>query len=93
MATTQITVTAFQTACAECADAIIAEDRKTAYLKYAVAEAINAGLELSVSDAGSSIQRRQALQGLKDALGTAMPIIAQETEGSRFIFGRTNFQQ
>lgn len=91
MATT-ISVSAFQTACAAVGDAIIAKDRNTAYQQYAVAEAINAGLELSVSNAGSSLQRRGALTGLKDALDTAFAAMTQETEDSRLIRARTNFQ-
>lgn len=92
MATT-ISVTAFQTACAAVGDAIIASDRNAAYQQYGVAEAINAGLELSVANAGSSIQRRNALTGLKDALDAAFAAMTQNSETSRLIRGRTNFQQ
>lgn len=90
---TTISVTAFQTACAAVADAVIASDRATAYQQYAVAEAINAGLEVAVADAGSSIKRREALTGLKNALDTAFPVISQQNESSRFILGRTGFGQ
>lgn len=71
MATTTITVSSFQTACAEVADAIIAQDWALASRKYAVAEAINAGLELSVSDGGQSVTRRSSLEKLNAAIGAA----------------------
>ena len=92
MATT-ITVAAFQAACAAVGDAVLASDRATAYQQYAVAEAINAGLEVAVADAGSSIRRREALTGLKTALNTAFPVMTQQAESSRFIMGKTGFRQ
>lgn len=91
MATT-ISVTAFQTACAAIGDAIIAKDRDAAYTQLGVAEAINAGLEVSVADAGSSIQRRDSLAGLRATLEATFAAITASSEESRFIVGRTNFQ-
>ena len=84
-----ITVASFQTACAECGDAINGEDWGTATKKYAVAEAINAGLELSVSDSGSQISRRQSLEGLKKAIEAARQMVSQTSGTSRFISTRT----
>lgn len=89
---TTISVTAFQTACAAIADAIIAKDRDTAYTQLGVAEAINAGLEVSVADTGSSIQRRDSLRGLRETLEATFSAITSNSETSRFILGRTNFQ-
>jgi len=89
MATT-ITVTAFQTACAECGDAIIAADWALATQKYAVAEAINAGLELQISDSGTNIQRRDALTGLAKAIAAAQKITSQTDGQGRLITTRTS---
>lgn len=91
MATT-ISVAAFQAACAAVGDAILSGDRDTAYKQLGVAEAINAGLEVQVTDAGSSIQRRDSLAGLRTTLETTFAAITPESETSRFIRGRTNFQ-
>ncbi|HUT23712.1 MAG TPA: hypothetical protein VM492_05170 [Sumerlaeia bacterium] len=88
MATT-ISVTAFQTVCAECGDAIEAADWGLAATKYAVAEAINAGLEVQLSDSGSSVQRRETLKGLAAAIETACKIVAQTDGQGRFITTRT----
>jgi len=89
MATTAITVTAFQTACAECADAIIAADWGTAATKYAVAEAINAGFELQIDDAAASVRRRDSMKGLAAAIETARKIVAQTDGQDRLITTRT----
>jgi len=58
MPTTQITVTAFQTAIAEACDAIAASDWTTARVKYTQALGIKIGLDTkAVSDAESRIDR------------------------------------
>lgn len=86
---TDISVANFQAACGECYDAIESEDRKSAYKWYAMAEAQNTGLEEAVSEAGASIRRRTALNGLKNALAAMFPVITQESEDSRFIQSKT----
>ena len=68
MATQEISVSAFQTLCAEVADAIAAGTWSTAWSKYGQAEAVNMALELDVSTQGSSIRRRNSLDGLMKAL-------------------------
>lgn len=85
MATQSININAFQTLCAECSDAIADEDWKTAYSKYAQAEAVNAALELEVSGQGSSVTRRQALSGLKTAIDTANAAVSRASDKGRFI--------
>lgn len=91
--TTTITVASFQNAIAECADAIEASDWGTASRKYAKAEAINAGLELDVSNQGSEIKRRDSLSGLKKAIDAARDITNAEIGESRLVTTRTGFQQ
>jgi len=71
MATTQITIAAFQTACAECGDAIVAGNWGTAKQKYAVAEAINAGLLKSSAEGSSRMERRDSLKALREAIDAA----------------------
>jgi len=85
MATTTITVASFQTACAECADAIASGDWGTATRWYARAEAINSGLELAVSGAGKSATRRNALDGLRTAIAEAKAVCEAESAHSRFV--------
>jgi len=70
MATQTISISAFQTLCAEVADAIEAEDWELAWKKYAKAEAVNSALETSASEEGKSLARRETLAGLKTALET-----------------------
>ena len=68
MATQTISVSAFQTLCAEVSDAIAAEDFATAWSKYAQAESVNAALELEVGSEGVSVRRRNNLEGIRKAL-------------------------
>ena len=92
MATTQITVSAFQTLCAECADAINSGDWATATKKYAMAEAINVGLDVEITDAGAAgatVRRRESLAGLKTAIETAQKIVNQTSGQGGFINTRT----
>ena len=85
MATTEITETAFQTACAECADAIAASDWATARTKYAVAEAINAGLAVQIGRETMLIRRRESLEGLRTAISSVESANTRGTERKRFI--------
>jgi len=86
---TAITAASFRTACSECADAIIAEDWTTAWKKYAVAEAINSGLETSAARSGMSLGRRDKLAGLKEALTIAEAKVKRGTDMNRMGTGQT----
>ena len=83
MATTQITVAAFQLALAECGDAIAAADWATASTKYAVAEAINSGLALESWAGEFKIQRRESLAGLQRAIDAAKTAAASSSSTRR----------
>ena len=85
MATTTITVESFQMAIAECADAIAAADWTTAATQYAVAEAINAGLDVEGSSGGARSRRRETLEGLSAAIEKAEARVSRGTERSRLV--------
>ena len=94
MPTTEITPDAFRDACAECADAIADEDWATAVKWYARAEAINSGLDYSVSDQTLSFRRRDALDNLKTAIEAAQEMTDKEADqGNRFGTFRTGYRQ
>jgi len=86
-----ITVASFQTACAECADAINSELWSTAHKKCAVAEAINAGLELEAAADDRSFKRRESLAGLRAAIEAAKAQTVRAGESSRFVTTRMGF--
>lgn len=94
MPTTTISVTSFQTAIAECADAVAAGDWATAWSKLAVAELINDGLEKTVAGSVSSVERRESLlrtaQLLEKAQAAATAATATSS-GGRTIRTRTNY--
>lgn len=77
MPTTTITEASFQTACAECADAIIAGAWDTAWQKLGVAEAINTGLLARLTVGSMDKTRRESLTGL------AARIVQLEGRGNR----------
>lgn len=61
---TAITVASFQAALSACADAVLLGDFPTAQKQLAVAEIVNAGLEVEVASTGSggaSVKRRESL--------------------------------
>lgn len=78
MPTTTITVSSFQTALAECADAIADEDWRTAKLKYAKAEAILCGLEQSIGDGDANLTRRASLEKLNAAINAAKAEVSEQ---------------
>lgn len=88
MADTTISVSAFQTACAEVADAIAAEDWALATRWYARAEAINAALELEAADTGHSYKRRENLKSLNDAIKAAQLATNSGSDDGRIIVAR-----
>lgn len=90
MATT-ISLEAFRAALGLCADYILAKDWSNANLYYAQAEAINAGLEVQVGDAGQSLRRRESLDGLRTAIATAEAKTSAGDSTSRFIKTQTGF--
>jgi len=85
MATTEITLTAFQTACAECADAISSGDYATAYGKYAKAAAILAGFPQEMDGGQSRLTHRQNLDLLKSALEAAQAAATRGGDKNRLI--------
>jgi len=89
MATAVITETSFKLALAECADAILAADWSTANKKYAVAEAINAGLPVQAGASNASVRRRESLSGLKAALGVARAAVSSTADETRLIKTQT----
>ncbi len=92
MATIEITTTALETACAECADALAASDFATAKKKYAVAEAINAGLLQRLTTGSVDKTRRDRLEGLRVAIDYAEKASLQTADnGRRLISTRTRF--
>jgi len=88
MATT-ISVSSFQAACAECADAIIAHDWAAADNKYAVATVINGGLELEVEAQGTRMQRRETLADMKVAIDAAEVSASRRASCGRFVTTQT----
>jgi len=92
MVTQTITVAAFQILCGEVADAIAAADFATAYSKYAQAEAVNAGLELDVNSQGTSVRRRESLNGLQKALQVTNAFVSG-SDTRRFIKTRTGYKR
>jgi len=93
MATTEITVAAFQNACAECADAIAASTFGTAMAWYARAEAINAGLDVEASLGATRTRRRETLEGLQRAIKAAETAVNADGDDSRFITTQTGFSR
>lgn len=88
MATQVITPAAFATLCAECADAIAAGNRATAFSKYAQAQAVAAALNTSASTQVDSYTRMTTLDALNRALDAWVLNMADEDDG-RFIVART----
>ena len=93
MATQATTVDGFQLLLAECSDAIAAEDWKTAYSKYAQAEAVHAALEKDISDGAASITRRDTLDGLMKALDKVSAFVGKSTKKNRSFKIRTDFRR
>ena len=91
MATLTITAASFQLACAECADALAASDFVTATTKYAVAEAINAGMDVAGQADGVSARRRESLEGLAKAIETAAAATRRNAGRGRLITTQTRF--
>lgn len=91
MATTQITETAFQTALAECADAIALGNWDTARTKHAIAEAINAGMPVESRHAEASMRRRESLSSLGKAIESAQSALTASSDRRRFITTSVGF--
>lgn len=92
MPTTTVTTAAFQTALAECADAVLAGNWAMAVTKLAVAETINAGLEVSVESNGNKVSRRESLEKVRGAIDAARAAQAAATDtGARIVRVGTAF--
>lgn len=91
VATTTITIASFQNACAECADAIATAGWVTAKNWYAQAEAINSGLDVEASEAGSRSRRRETLAGLAKAIDVAEETTNRAGGTSRFVKTRVAY--
>ena len=91
MTITAISQATLQTACLACANALDAGDYTTARTKYAVAEAILAGLPQSGGKGGTSMQYRQQLAGLKAAIEAVEAIGSRAADNRRMITTETSF--
>jgi len=91
VAITEITVEAFQTALAECADAIDSSDFATAWLRYAKAEAIHSGLLVQSGEQDAYMRRRESLEGLRRALAAAESSAGRYAVEGRIIVGTTRY--
>lgn len=89
MPTTVITPAAFQTACAECADAIAAESWALAAKWYARAEAIAAGMEVEAGGSDTRYRSRETLAGLQKAIDVAADAARKAANTSRLVTTRT----
>lgn len=89
---TEVTSTAFKAACAACADAIIAQDEKTAYIQYGVAEAIHAGLPSQAGHENSFMRRRESLAGLASSLEKVFKIVNRKSSRDRRVRARMGFR-
>lgn len=93
MADTTITVASFQNACAECADAISTDNWAIATKWYARAEAIHSGLALDISAEGTRTRRREALDGLRQAVDAAENAVNSHSGSDRIAIGRTRYNR
>lgn len=85
MATQKISVEAFRLLCAECADSLASSDYKTAWSKYAQAQAVLSGLlTISTSSGQDSVSWIQSLRELGDAIKIASQT-GVDSDDSRFI--------
>lgn len=82
---TTISAASFQTTCAQVADAIIAADFALAAQRCAVAEAINAALDVQTGIGPFSTRRRESLTGLWAAIKSAQVAEAGAANISRLI--------
>ena len=80
---TAISQAAFEVACGETYDAIAAESWKSAWLWYARAEAQHSALAAGSTAGPMSLQRRDALTGLREALRSAEAASARYSQTSR----------
>ena len=90
MATTTISVASFRNLCAECADAIEAEDWSLASKKCAKAEVVNAGLEVEGESHEQRYRRRETLGGMREAIAAVEEAVNKSANsGRRLITTRT----
>ena len=85
MPTQKISIAAYETLCAEIADALAGSDFKAALSKWAQAQAVlNGLLNSSISTGNDSVTRVQSLRDLGDAIRLAMQAGANQ-DHSRFM--------
>ena len=90
--TTSVTDANFKIACGEVYDAIASESWASAHKWAAKAEALNAGLDLQLSDERASKARRETLRGLRDAIDAAEKAVSKYANtAGRFITTRVKF--
>lgn len=93
MATTTITMESFQTALAECADAIESGDFATAWKKLAKAETIQNGLSVRAGIGnGTTNEMRTSLDRSKVLLEAAESAVSRGNQ-RRLVTTRTNFNR
>ena len=88
---TAVSVANFETAIGNCYDSISSGDYTAARKYYAMATAMNAGLLLEVGDEGSTVRRRNSLEGLKEAIDAAETAASNTSGDSRFVRTRLAF--
>ena len=92
MPPTSVTEANFKAACGEAYDAIASSDWASAHRWAAQAEAMNAGLDLQLSDERASKGRRETLRGLREAIRDAEKAVSKyATPKGRFSTTRTKF--
>lgn len=94
MPTQAITTQAFMDALAACADAVTSEDWPTAQKQLAIAELVNAGLDLEASQRGVGnveiVRRRLSLHLTAELVEKLRLTILATSGGRRIITTRTN---
>jgi len=81
----EITVAYFRTTLAACGDAVEAADWATAKQQWAVAEIVNAGLDLVSEFNNHKIERRQSLDGVKAAIDQVETAVASAADTRRIL--------
>lgn len=89
MANTDITLDQLKTELGAVKTAVRAQDWDAAYSECVCAQATLAGLEESISDAGTSLRYRNEIKGLMELIGQGQSSAAASSSNSRFAFAKT----
>ena len=92
MTTTAITKAQFEDDCGKCRDYIVAQDWANAYLYYAAAEAVLAGLEVQAGSSNAYFRLHESIDKLGNAIKTAQSGFAGANQGSRIMRLGTKYQ-